>query len=292
MDTQTDSLHSSNDVALTDIVVAVDHSPPTRRALATAAQIAIRLDLPLHLVTVHRPNGSGAEYSAHRALVDEMRQLLIASCPCLEQRVDARVLVGDRMACPICEAYPTAIVVTGTDRGARRPGSDARSTEQEIARQAHHHPVIVVGPAADPDWRAGPIAVALDGSPIAESALADAIHWATALGVTLEVIQIVAPAANALPSDAGCSPYLHAVKRQLERDAIPVNCRTIVSDDTAGAIAQYLREYGCSMVVMTTHRDRDGRREAGASVTMGVLAQSPCPVRLTPPHTVVEPILA
>ena len=289
---ETDSLQSANDAALTDVVVAVDDNPPTSRALATATQIARRLGLPLHLVTVHRPNGSGAEYSARRALVDEVRQRLIASRPDLEPHVDARVLVGDRIACPICEEYPTAIVVMGADGVARRSGSEARSTEQELARQAHHHPVIVVGPATDPEWRPGPVAVALDGSPVAESALADAIHWATAIGVTLEIIQIVPPALSALPLDAVCSPYLRAVQRQLARDAIPVNCRTIVSDDTAGAIAHYLRDHGCSMVVMTTHGHRDLQREAFASITMGVLAQSPCPVRVVRPHTVLQPILA
>jgi nucleotide-binding universal stress UspA family protein len=291
VETQTGSSHSATAAAPTDIVVVVDHYPPTRRALATATQIAQRLGLPLRLVTVHRPNGSGAEYSARHALVDEMRRLLIASRPDLEPHVDARVLVGDRIACPICEAHPSPIVVMGTDSVARRTGTEARS-EQELARHAHHHPVIVVGPAADPDWRPGPVAVALDGSPVAESALADAIHWATAIGVTLEIIQVVPRATNALPAEAVCSPYLHAVRRQLERDAIPVNCRTIVSDDTAGAIAQYLRDQRCSMVVMTTHGHRDGQREAFAGITMGVLAQSPCPVRVVRPHTVPQPILA
>ena len=94
MGTRTETLRSSSDVALTDIVLAIDDRPSAQRALATAAQLAVRLGLPLHIVTEHRRNGSGAEYSARRTLVEDARGSLVTSHRDLVSRVDARVVVG------------------------------------------------------------------------------------------------------------------------------------------------------------------------------------------------------
>jgi nucleotide-binding universal stress UspA family protein len=43
---------------------------------------------------------------------------------------------------------------------------------------------------------------------------------------------------------------------------------------------------------MATHGLHGIGREAFGSVTVGVVAQSPCPVRVSRPHVVPEPILA
>ena len=63
----------------------------------------------------------------------------------------------------MCEAYPTEIVVMGTDRIASRPGALGRSAAEALACQAHHNPVVVVGPSVIGAWRDGSVAVALDG---------------------------------------------------------------------------------------------------------------------------------
>jgi nucleotide-binding universal stress UspA family protein len=81
------------------------------------------------------------------------------------------------------------------------------------------------------------------------------------------------------------------VQRRVERDGIHVGCRTFVSDDTAGTIAGHLRDHECSLVFMAT-RLRGTEREGFGCVTLGVIAQSPCPVRVEQPHPVQQPILA
>lgn len=292
MGTRTEALRSSNDLAFSDIVVAIDDRPSSRRALATAARLALQLGLSLHVIAEHRPNGSGAEYSARRTLVEDARRSLVTTHPDLAAHVDSRVVVGDRIACTVCEAYPTAIVVMGTDRIVSRSGALVRYAAEDLARHAHHHPVVVVGPGVVDEWRSGPVAVALDGSPLAESALPAAIRWASVLSVPVEIVQVVPSATSALAEGADCSPYMCEVKRRVELHGVEVACRTVVNDDTAGTIVALLRERGCSLVFMATHGRHGIDREAFGSVVAGVVAQSPCPVRVARPQMVQQPILA
>ena len=64
MSAQMETFQALNHTGLREIVVSIDDSTSARRAVATAVQIAMRLGLQLHLVTVHRSNGTGAE-TAH-----------------------------------------------------------------------------------------------------------------------------------------------------------------------------------------------------------------------------------
>jgi K+-sensing histidine kinase KdpD len=203
---QMETFHALNHTGLREIVVSIDDSTSARRAVATAVQIAMRLGLQLHLVTVHRSNGTGAEYSARRTLVEDTRRSLVTCHPELKSCVDTRVVVDTKVACALCEAYPNSEVVIGTDLVTTRPRGVFRSVANDLARQADHHPIIVVGPRVVDRWRPGPVALALDGSPLAESALPAAIGWATAFGVSLEIVQVVAPAASALTEVIDCSP--------------------------------------------------------------------------------------
>jgi nucleotide-binding universal stress UspA family protein len=269
----------SSDGAFSDIVVAVDDRPSDQRALATAARLALRLGTALHLVSVHRRNGSGAEYSWRRTILDDNRRSLIIRYPDIEGHVDTHVVVDDTSVCPLCEAYPRAITVTATDRIAGATGEVARFTADKLASQAHHHPTVVVGPRVDDEWPPGPIAVALNGSPLVGSALDAAARWATALHVDLELLEVLNSADSAL-SDAGSRQYLRAARRRVENDVLRVHCRTVVNDDTGRVIARFLRKRDCSLAVMATQRVHGIERRAVARLTMNLIAQSPCPVLL------------
>jgi len=109
--TRTGALRSSSDLAFSDIVVAIDDRPSSRRALAMAARLALQLGLPLHFIAEHRPNGSGAHYSARRTLVEDARRSLATAHPDLASRVDSRVVVGvvAQSPCPVHVARPQMV---------------------------------------------------------------------------------------------------------------------------------------------------------------------------------------
>ena len=274
---QTQTLSSSSEGAFSDIVVTVDDRPSDQRAIATATRLALRLGTALHLVSVHRRNGSGAEYSWRRTLLDDTQRSLLTRYPDLARHVDTRVVVDDTTVCPLCEAYPSAITVTATDRIPSSSGEMARFAADRLARQAHRHPIVVVGPRVDDTWRPGPVAVALNGSPLVGSVLAAAARWATALRVDLELLEVLTSANSAL-SDAGSRQYLRAARRQVEYDGLRVNCRTVVNDNSGRTIARFLRERDCSLAVMATQRLHGIERWSVGSLNL--IAQSPCPVRV------------
>ena len=265
----------SREGAVAEIVVVVDDRPSAGRALITASQLTRRLGIALRLVSVHRRNGTGAEYSWRRAILDDARRSLIVRHPDLEGRVDARVLVDDPTVCPLCEAYPRAITVTATDRAADHA---VRPSATKLECQADHHSRVVVGPRVDDEWRPGPVAVALDGSPFVGSALSAAADWATKLGVDLEVLEVSRSATSAL-SQAETQQYLRAARRQIDDDGLRIRWHTVTNDDTPGELVRFLQDHHCPLIAVATPRTRGS---AGIdAVTMSVMAQSPCPVWLT-----------
>jgi nucleotide-binding universal stress UspA family protein len=64
-----------------------------------------------------------------------------------------------------------------------------------------------------------------------------------------------------------------------------------VSDDPVAAIVAHLTEHATALAVMATHASTGVEREAFGSVAMGVIAASPCPVRVVRPTRVHRPIL-
>ena len=270
---------TNSDVANADIVVEIDDSPTVDRALATATQLTRRLGLALRLVSMHRRNGTGAEYSWRRTLLDDARRSLITRYPDLDGQIDARVLVDDASICPLCEVFPRPITVAATYRVADHAEHVVRLSAKRLACQTDHHSIVVVGPRVDDEWRAGPIAVALNGSPFFGSALSAAAGWAAELGVDLEVLDVLKSAKSAL-SHAKARQYLRAARRHVDDDGFRIRCHTEVNEDPACAVARFLGDHSCPLIAMAAPRARDTKRGAIDAVTRGIIAQSPCPVLL------------
>jgi nucleotide-binding universal stress UspA family protein len=280
MAAQAETLRASGGLAIHEIVAVIDEHESTRRGLAVAAPLAHHFGVPLHVVAVHPPKGSGARYSALRVSVGDSLDWLVGRYGSAGLSVDARIVVGDRTDCPICEAYPDAVVVGSV--GAPQTQVDLLPLiGEDLARHAPHDPVIVAGPGVVDEWHPGPIGVALDGSTLAEAALAIATRWATAFGTSLEIVQVV-PSSTHEHSDAVCSEYLRAIQRDLRMKGVAASCRTVVGDDTAGAITRHLRDRRCALAILATHGFRS-RRDGLGRVAMSVVAQSPCPVHIARP---------
>jgi nucleotide-binding universal stress UspA family protein len=279
MTLRAETLDQSRELAVREIVVLIDDDGSTRRGLAAAAPLARHFEVPLQIVAVLPPNSSGARYSALRLAVDDGHRWLARRFDGVGPPVTARVILGDRDVCPICEAYPGAIVV-GSMGGAPAPTARLVELPPDLMHHATHDAVVVVGPAATGEWQAGPIGVTLDGSTLAESALRVASAWASAIRVPLEIVQVVPPAAT--NRGLTCTDYLRSIQRSLATNGIEANCRTIAADDTADAIVEHLSRRRCTLIALATHAAR-GRRDGIGPVALRVLTLSQCPVLVSRP---------
>jgi nucleotide-binding universal stress UspA family protein len=262
----------------------VDGSAAAKRAIAYGALLADRLGARLSFAHVQPPVGSIVELKA--AADEEAEAMLEAIALCYPQADStASIVVGNDVACAICDTFPDAIVVVGSDHAARHPSGPQESVAEALVRAAHNHPILVLGARADAKSLDGPIAIALDGSKIAEEALLAALAWTRSFATPVHLLQVIPPSASRDPSEPTANDYLESVHAHLSAGGVDSECFLIVDDDPVTGIVGHLRDHRCSLVVMSTHARRGIEREAMGSVTMGVIAASPCAVCAVHPDT-------
>jgi nucleotide-binding universal stress UspA family protein len=166
------------------IVVPVDGSPFSERALPVAAWLAHDVGSPLHLVQVVA--GRGTERAIHH-IHDLAHRFGAAGWD---------VVRGDDPATAIHAATRedgaalTCLATHGRDRSVALLGSVATAVLDRATR-----PVMLVGPAARPPCSADAEAVvAVDGSPDDGRVVAVAADWAAQLGRPLVVATVAEPA--------------------------------------------------------------------------------------------------
>ena len=272
------------------ILVPVDGSAAAKRAIGYAAQLANRLGARISFAHVQAPIGSVVELKA----TDEEGKAMLASIAAAYPDADAStaIVVGTSVACAICDAFPDAILVVGSDHAARHAVGAKESVAEALVREAHHHPILVVGPHAAADSLDGPIAIALDGSKVAEDALLMALVWTRVFATPVQLVQVVSTRAAASETGPPTSDYLESVQAHLSAGGLDAGCYVIVDDDPVAGLVRHLNEHRCSLVMMSTHARRGLERAALGSVTMGVIAAGPCTVCTVHPDTVVQPQLA
>ena len=259
------------------ILVPVDGSASAKRAIGYAAKLANRLNARISFAHVQAPIGSVVELRA----TEEEGQAMLASIAAAYPNIDAptALVVGNNVACAICEAFPDAIVVIGSDHAARHASGTIESIAEAMVREAHHHPILVVGPHVQTTSLEGPIAIALDGSKVAEDALLATLSWARVFDDPLHLVQVVS-------TEATRSDYLESVQAHLSAGGLDAECHLLVDDDPVAGLVRHLARHGCSVVMMSTHSRRGLERAAFGSVTMGVIAASPCAVCAVHPESV------
>lgn len=196
------------------VVVPVDFSPESDRALVTAPILATWADAKLELITVVNP----------------------------EDRVDVESMLG-RMAGDVGEASWRVVESSDSVEAAlvdelRRSenelwciGSHARSALGEMLRDSFSEnlvrdadvPVVLVGPHATAAPSGRVLAVALDGTKESEAILGDVADLARALGMSLRLLQVGGPGASDMPPDASETAYLSRAATKvpnIEHDAV------------------------------------------------------------------------
>ncbi|HXF50280.1 MAG TPA: universal stress protein [Dehalococcoidia bacterium] len=287
------------------IVVPVDGSELSERAIPVAVALARGLSATLHLLTVWEPEDHDLERH-FPALASDLAKAAEKYYGDYLARVAGKA-EGVPVVAEVRSGRPAEqILAYAAEKGARfvvmsthgRSGL-SRWWYGSVADRIVHTsstPVVVVGPNAlrDAAYAIRHIATPLDGSTLSESAIPTAVELAAALRARLTLVRAVRWAAQAYPYtlpeayvpqldaelEAGAQAYLQAVRGGVE---------TSVTIDTAvvrGAIAESLMEFcereGVDLVVMSTH-GRSGLARATLGSVADRLLHGPCPVALIRP---------
>ena len=261
------------------VLVPIDGSAAAQRAVGHAAALADRLGARLSFAHVQRPSGSIVELEATDAESSTMMAAIAAAHPQLEARTS--IIVADDIACAICDSFPDAIVVAGSEHAAQHAA--VPSIAEALIRNAHDHPILVVGPKVQSPSFEGPVAVALDGSKLAEAALLPALAWARAFGVQLQLLQVVPSTSDHTARAA--TDYLMSLQSIAEAGGVIAESCVISADDPVVGLVRHLSEHDCSLVAISSHSRDSVARLAFGSVTMGLIAESPCTVCAVHPDT-------
>lgn len=269
------------------ILVALDGSEFSASALPSAAAIARRTGATLHLVVVFDPStmvrfvpGEASVPAFDVAVVNqrctELRtwaEELAASIANTGVSTDSILLEGTVVEALLeqADAVQANLVImttharSGLDRF--RLGSVASSflTRSPV-------PVFLMRPAQTPapgkELPAGTLMVALDGSPFGESILPHARDFAEALGLAIELVQVVEPTAPPLAlfgadalivedfvsfdEETAAQSYLADQAATLHQATPPTT--TVLVDGSAGRrLVEHARDSNPSVVCLATH---------------------------------------
>jgi nucleotide-binding universal stress UspA family protein len=288
------------------IVVPVDGSELSERAIPVAVALARGLSATLHFLTVWESEDQDLERHFPALAADLARSAEKYYGDYLARVV--RKAEGVKVVAEVRPGHPAEQILayaSETSAGFIVVSTHGRSGLSRwwygsvTDRLVHTSPVpvVVVGPNAlrEPaSYSIRHIAAPLDGSSLSETAVPAAVELAFALGARLTLVRAVRWAAQAYPYtlpeayvpqldaelEAGAKAYLEGVRAGIE---------TSLHVDTAvvrGVIAESLMEFcervGVDLVVMSTH-GRSGLARATLGSVADRLLHGPCPVVLIRP---------
>jgi nucleotide-binding universal stress UspA family protein len=234
------------------VVVPVDFSAETDRALVVAPVLATWAGAGVELLTVVEPTA--------RALVEP-------------RLAETARRVGDWTTCKIVESGGPREAVLLTELHAGRKelwcvGSHARGAFSELFRMSlsedlirdAHMPVVLVGPHCTTAPTGRFLAVALDGTTESEDILPAVVDFAPALGMTLRLLQVAGPGVEQLPTDAIETGYLaHVAEKITSIPRTEVDYDVLHGHDPAHSIADYVACHEDVGMIALATRGLNGR---------------------------------
>jgi nucleotide-binding universal stress UspA family protein len=249
------------------IVVPLDGSDYSERALAIATSVADRVGADLVLVTA----AIGGPLQPRDYLEEKASGLRVGA-----GRVDVKVSDGEPIAAIVHatkEADDAVVCMTTHGRGRVRWAALGSVAEEVLQRV--EGPVILVGRNCRPDCFVRPtrLLVCVDGIGTAK-ALAPAVdEWAAALSVRTELTIVVHPL------DVASAEHGRDTLDELTAPFGTVESATMLTNRfAAGAIADFADAMPATMIAMSAHARGGLSRVALGSVTMGVVHLASCPV--------------
>lgn len=260
---------------ITEIAVPVRADRRYDRALAVAAKLAERWNVPVHIVHV-RIQGDPVDNDR----LEVIRSAFDAQHPLI--RTESTLVSDDDVAGALESVVPaTALIVMSSDH-ADHDGST--STAEEILRRLGG-PALMVGPHADSEHVIAPITVALDGSPTAERALTAAVAFAASINSRIELVQVVNKATSdhvarlrAEGQNVSESGYLRDVADRMSAEGHNVGWAVVHDEDPVHALIGANESVGGGPIVVGTHGDTGLSRRMLGSTAMGLVADNNFPV--------------
>ena len=293
------------------VVVPLDGSPFAEHALPVAAALARAARARMRLVLVHQlpPPPSDRDSlkiytSLEVAVRKTQRGYLREVAARLRERWGLQVTVvsPDGPIGPTLLRYfeqvGAGLVVMSTHGRGTVGRALLGSVADEVVRAAKV-PVLLVRPEEDEPpateaWSPGEILVPLDGSALAEAALAPAAELARLLGARLTLVQVVVPIAITtdppLPFPSGydehlteirrveAQDYLESVVERLQEQGVVAACAAVVSGGVAGALVDLTREGRAGLIVIASHGHGGLKRLALGSVADRLVRTAAVPV--------------
>jgi nucleotide-binding universal stress UspA family protein len=256
------------------IVVPLDSSEQSERALPVAEAIARRINAGLLLVSAqfHGPLDPG-EYLEEQAA-------RVRGCP-----VDIAATRHEHAPAAIASALDAGsdriVCMTTHGRGSLRLAALGSVAEEVI--HGTDRPILLVGPRCRPDFldNASELLVAVDRPEAAVPLAEPTRRWANALGLRRRVAILVHPLdiESAQRSDAVLAPLVEALELSSINDGILLR-----ADSVAGALADCAEASNAGLIAMNTRARTGLARFVLGSETMGVLRHASCPLLVTHPQ--------
>ena len=268
MSTETSAPAFAPDREIAELVVPVGTGALHDRAMPIAAWLSGAWDVPIRLLHV------SASVSSDDPDLEAILGHIRSWHP--ELPVESKHLYGDDPAAAISqEVGPHMLPVLSTEH------ADGWSFKDSVAEALVDHvgvPLVLVGPDAKEPHLDGEIVVGLDGTAVAETALAVAATMAKALGKHLWMVRVVAEPA---PDEGELHPEIGLELQRLADSldpAVDPKWEVIHSNDPVGAIEGMAERLGAAMLVTATRGRTDESRTSMCSITMGLVSTARRPV--------------
>jgi nucleotide-binding universal stress UspA family protein len=264
------------------ILVPLDGSRFSERALPVAIWLAERLDADIHLFSAVATVGELvardeqlAEYQIPGPSVE--REVVVDLDPAGAIHEALRRL-GDAVAC---------MASHGRGRSAALIGSVATDV---VARG--RDPLIVVGPMIDERFPGSNVLVCVDETPGSAALLPIGQRWAALLREPLIVVTVAEPVPPAIHSgpvrrlfgpDGDVDAYLEALVRPIRREGGDVKTLALYDPiSPAEGMRTYLRDHPAALVVVGSHARKGISRLVFGSTSASIVYGNPSPVLVAP----------
>ncbi len=273
-----------------EVIVPLDGSKASARALRPASAVARYLDLPMRVVAFHPPSESGDELT--RTVCDQVDTIGV-----IERVIQVEPTNGpvEEALIALLSDHLNAFVVMST-HGYGRSATLLGSVANELLAQTGA-PVLLIGPRCDISrFRLhGPMIIAADGSDYSQAVLDMAADITNMFDFEPSVVNVLDPSTTQrldraragsgdqdVPHDSMLA-HRYAVDLASSLGRSDVDYRVLHNRDPAKAIVKRALDADATLVAMATHARSGLKRLALGSVTSDVIGQAPCPVLAVSP---------
>jgi nucleotide-binding universal stress UspA family protein len=297
------------------ILVPLDGSEFGERALPLAIELAQRNNARLELAMVHQPLQSfatamempevGAEYEAEA----RRRELEYLDQTAHQVATRNKIPVGSKLLQgSVVEALESHAHLAGIDlvvMSTHGRGAMGRfwlgSVADRLIRRLHL-PVLVVRPSWQedaPDAEIRRIVVPLDGSPLAETILEEAVRFG-GTNAEYQLVSVVVPPVplmdmvpvTGMPNTSALIPglvraaedYLHRIAERVRKQCRFVSTHVVLANRVHEGLLEQVNLLGGDLIAIATHGAGGIKRLAIGSVTEKVVRGTPCPVLVLTPR--------